>query len=319
MEIPTKKINIVFIGTPKFAVPAFLELMTCQEIKISAVITQPDKPVGRKQILQAPAVKIAAQEHHLPIYQPIKIIKLEDELRRLQSDIILVIAYDQLIPPSILNLPRLGCINVHGSLLPKYRGAACIPHSIINGDQKTGITIMKMDQGLDTGPIIKQEIVEISDDETSGSLLAKLALLAARTLPQTIINYVSGQLVPQPQDESQAVKVTKINQDDARINWQQSAQQIDRLIRAMQPWPVAWSTWNQKKVKILETKLISFPTLKIVFDSKPGKLFYLDGELAVLCGQDALLIKKLQLEGKKKVTADEFIRGHRHLIGSILV
>ncbi|MFH0923366.1 MAG: methionyl-tRNA formyltransferase [Candidatus Falkowbacteria bacterium] len=237
-------------------------------------------------------------------------------------DITVVVAYAQLIPKEILSIPQYGCINVHGSLLPKYRGAAVIQAPILNGDKETGITVMKMDAGLDTGPILSQAKIAIRQTDNSGILYDKLSAIGADLLIKTLKKYINGEIKPILQDEKKASYVGMLKKKDGKINWQKPAEEIERFIRAMTPWPSAFSeigcrmsdVGNCLILKILET---AYKPLEIN-KYKIGELFLHGNELAVQCGKDALIIKKLQLAGKKAMDAEEFLRGHNDFVGSIL-
>jgi methionyl-tRNA formyltransferase len=308
------KIKTIFIGTPDFAVPSLRALIKDEDFDVVAVITQPDKRVGRKQILTPPPVKVEAQKHNIVIHQPEKIFNLKYLILNLNPDIIIVIAYAQIIPESILEIPKYGVINIHGSLLPKYRGASCIQAAILNGDEKTGITIMKMDKTLDTGPILAQTEIGIALDDTAGSLYAKLSELGASILTSTLKKYIAGEIKPQPQDNSSASYVGLLKKEDGKIDWKKSAEEIEKHIRAMNPWPSAFAKIKNKNLKIIEAE----NNILKINKHKIGELFLDNNKLAIQCGQDALIIKKLQLEGKKEMVTEEFLRGHKDLIGMLL-
>lgn len=317
------KIKTIFIGTPDFAVPSLRALIKDGDFDIIAAITQPDKKVGRKQILTPPPVKIEALKHNIPVAQPPKIINYQLQISELNPDIIIVIAYAQIIPESILKIPKYGIINIHGSLLPKYRGASCVQAAILNGDEKTGITIMKMDKTLDTGPILTQTEIGITPDDTTGSLYAKLSELGAEILAPALKKYIAEEIKPQAQNNAQASYVGLLKKQDGKIDWKKTAEEIEKFMRAMSPWPCAYAKIKNKKSKIKNI----FLTLKIIeAENEPlkinkykiGELFLYENKLAVQCGTDALIIKKLQLEGKKEMAAEEFLRGNKNLIGETL-
>ena len=315
----TKKIKMIFAGTPDFAVPGFKALLADKNFKIAAVITQSDKKIGRHQILTPSAIKIAAQKNKIPVWQPNKIIDIKEKIAETKPDIAVLIAYGQIIPAKILNIPAYGWVNVHGSLLPKYRGAACIQAPILAGDKKTGITIIKMETGLDTGPILKQTEIKISPGETTETLHNKLAALGAAILLDTIKNYIKGKIKPKPQDNSRASYVKMIKKEDGKINWQKEAKEIEQMIRALNPWPGTFTEYKMKKArnKILKVLEVEHEPLKINKYQR-GKIFLRKGQLAIQCGQDALIIKKLQPADKKAITAKEFLSGYSNLIGNIL-
>lgn len=307
------KIKTIFIGTPEFAVPALRSLLKNDLFDVCLVITQPDKKVGRKQILTPPPIKNIALEKNIVLMQPEKIKNIIDEIADFKPDLIVVAAYAQIIPESILNIPKYGCINIHGSLLPKYRGAACIPAAIINGDVKTGITIMKMDKGLDTGPILAQSSISINNDDTGTTLYSKLSDLGAELLIPTIKDYIDGKIKPQAQDDSMSSYVGILKKEDGKIDWSLDAQRIERFIRAMLPWPKAWTTWSEKKLTIILSN-----SIEIDINYKIGEVALFDNQLAVKCGNGLLIIDQLQLEGKNAMNAKDFLAGNNKIIGSIL-
>lgn len=314
MNPDNKKIRTIFIGTPDFGILSLKELIKDNQFDVVAVITQPDMHVGRKQILTPPPVKEVAQNYSLPVLQPKNISKITKDIKKLRPDLIVVIAYVQIIPEKILKIPKFGCINLHASLLPKYRGAAVIQAPILNGDKETGITIMKLDKGLDTGPILAQAVLNIKPNETAGTLYDKLSQLGSEQLITTLKKYIAGRIKPREQDESRAGYIGQIKKKDGLIDWSREAVEIERKIRAMTPWPSAWAYWNNKMIKILQVQQKSLE----INSYKPGKTFLYNGGLAVQCGKDALIIKKLQLEGKKEMTSEEFSRGQKDFIGTVL-
>lgn len=312
------KTRIVFAGTPLFAVPIMEALIAGRTNEITAIITQPDKPAGRKQIITPPPVKVAALKHQLPVWQPDRIADISSLIKGQKTDLIVVVAYAQIIPADILSLPRYGCINIHGSLLPRYRGAACVQAALLNGDPSTGITFIKMDAGLDTGDIIAQKIIDISDDDTAGTLSEKLSQLAAKNINAVISGYISGELISRPQESEGVSYYKQLSKKDGTINWSDKSELIERHVRAMNPWPAAASkiqiNGNLQSLRILETKKIMEPATH----HKIGKLFNYNGELAIQCGAGALILKKIQIEGKKEITGQQFLSGYSHLVGAIL-
>lgn len=309
-----KKHRIIFCGTPQFAVPSLKALLTDSRCEVVGVITQPDMPAGRNLTLTAPPVKALAQSYNIPIFQPLKISQIFDTLRDMQPDVIVVVAYAQIIPTSILELPSFGCINVHGSLLPRYRGASVLQAPIMNGDKETGVTIMKMDATLDTGPLLRQASYKIKPSETADSLGEKLSQLGAELLPDTITYYLEGNIAPQAQNNEQATYVKKLDKKDGIIDWTKSAVEIERFVRAMTSWPSGWTWVSGKQLKILEID----PTIINLDTYKPGKTFIYNSNLAVQCGSQALIITRLQLEGKKAMTSQEFMRGYKEFVGTVL-
>ncbi|HTW96735.1 MAG TPA: methionyl-tRNA formyltransferase, partial [Candidatus Methylomirabilis sp.] len=322
------KLKIIFAGTPDFAVPVFKALLADADFEIAAVITQEDKPVGRKQTLTPPPVKVVAQEFNLKIFQPDKIKNIKDEIAALKPDFIVVVAYGQIIPQNILDIPKYGCVNVHASLLPRWRGAAVIQAPILAGDAETGVTIMKMDAGLDTGPIIAQMKINILKNETAETLHDELAKLGAQMLPETLKSFARSEMELKKQDDKLATYARRLTKEDGKIDWTKSAAEIERMVRAYAPWPGAFGQTKDKRacprtrdaareelriVKILEVENTILPINKF----KIGEIFLVDGELTVQCGEGALVINKLQLEGGKPMSAEEFLRGHADFVGTI--
>lgn len=309
-----KKIKTIFMGTPDFAVPGFKALLDDDSFEIIMAITQPDKKIGRRHVLSSPPIKIIALKNNIPILQPKKITTIYNDLHALSPDLIVDIAYSQILPKNILNLPKYGAINVHASLLPKYRGAACIQAAILSGDKESGISIMKMDSGLDTGPIIKQEKVLISSNDTGASLFEKLSALSAKILPSSIKNYINSGLITHKQTGAKSY-APQLKKEDGLINWSDSAEKIERFVRAMSPWPGAF-TFSKNKLRI---KILSVEKNPIKLNDYPcGTLFYDDKKLLVQCGQYALVIKTLQPAGKKVLSANDFRQGYKNLLNSIL-
>lgn len=309
MEIidKNKKIRTIFMGTPEFSLPGLARLCEDKDFEIIGVFTQPDKPVGRAQILTPPPVKKFAEKNNLKIFQPLK-IKLELEtIKNLQPDLVVVIAYGKIIPPEILSIPKYGFVNVHASLLPKYRGAACLNAPILNGDSETGVTIMQMEAGLDTGPILRQAKIELNGGETLENVHDKLSLLGAEILMPTLHDFIAGKIIPQIQDESRASYIKTLKKEDGKIDWTKTAIEIERMVRAYNPWPGTHARSDNKIIKIIsvDSKILKINSYKI------GESFLEDGRLAIQCGQDSLYILKLQLEGKKIMTSEEFLRGHK--------
>lgn len=309
-----KKHRLVFCGTPTLALPTLKALITDERFNVVAVVSQPDMPAGRSHTLTAPPVKQLAQSYSIPVLQPGKIIQIQDELRQLEPEVIVVMAYAQIIPPAILQLPPQGCVNVHLSLLPKYRGASVLQAPIMNGEADSGITIMVMDEKLDTGPLLSQTPYHITATETADSLGTALADLGARSLPDTLVKYLEGRIVPQAQDNELASYVGRLEKKDGILDWTKSAIEIERFVRAMTSWPSAWTWINGKQLKILEVDQ-AFIDLNTY---KPGKTFVYNSNLAVQCGQQALIIRRLQLEGKKAMSSEEFMRGYKDFVGAVL-
>lgn len=302
------------MGTAAFGLPAFNALAKNSDFEIVLAITQPDKPTGRKQIIASSPIKIAAEKNNITVLQPEYIIDIREKITMLKPDLIVVAAYAQIIPGEILNLPKYGCVNLHASLLPKYRGSAIIQAAILNGDKQTGLTIIKMDEKLDTGPILSQIAIDISDEDTAGTLCDKLSDAGADFTVETIKKYINNKIEPKPQDNSQANFIKTLGKADGLINWQKHADEIEKFIRAMNPWPMAWTWWNGKQVKIISAQKNTIE----INSYKPGKTFKYNNGLAVQCGKDALIIKNIQLEGKNALPSKEFLKGQQNFIGSVL-
>ena len=312
-----REIKIVFMGTPLFGA-IILKKLSDTPYRPFLVITSPNKPKGRKQVLTLPAVKLAAKEKNIKIIQPLKIKDSKSEIISLKPDLGVVAAYGKILPKEILDIPKYGFLNVHPSLLPCWRGASPIQYTILNGDEKTGISIIKMTEGMDEGPIVEMSKSKCQMSNINAKeLTKKLAELGGDLLAETIPRWVSGKITPQPQNDSEATYTKIIKKEDGRINWQNSAESIERKIRAFYPWPGAFSFWNKKRIKITEGKV-----LKLAENSSlpiPGKVFLGSNKKpAVLAGKDALIIEKIQLEGKKEMSSKEFLRGHGDFIGSIM-
>lgn len=316
-----KKIRTIFMGTPEFGARALEALINSDFFDIIAVVTQPDKKVGRGLALATSAIKKVAQKYQLKIYQPERIRNEATLITELEPDLIVVSAYGQIIPTSILNIPRYGCINIHGSLLPKYRGAACLQAPILDGEKYSGVTIMKMDEGLDTGPILAKKKIKLTKEENASSLHDKLAELGAKLLIETLKKYIRGRLKPKKQNSKYASYVKILKKEDGHINWHHSAEEIERLIRAFNPWPGAYSYLSDEGLKInsvLFKILAARPKPLKINKYRVGQLFLYESALAVQCGQNALVIIKLQLEGRKVMEVDSFLRGNQNIIGNIL-
>ena len=307
-------LKIVFMGTPDFAVPCLKTLN--ENYEVIAVITQPDRPKGRGQKLTPSPIKEYALEHNLTVLQPekIKTLETEEQLKKLAPDLIVVVAFGQILSKAILDIPQLGCINVHASLLPKYRGAAPIHWSIINGETKTGITTMYMDVGLDTGDMILKEEVSISAKMNTGELHDTLMNIGAKTLLQTIKQIAEGSVVRNKQNDAEASYAPLLTKELERINWLLPAQEIYNLVRGLNPWPVAFSIFKGKKLKIWQTKVIDNVTIGEI-----GTVLSLtETGFTVQTGKGILEILELQPESKRKMTAKDFVCGNQIAINDKL-
>ena len=322
--------RIVFMGTPDFAV-AVLNAIAAAGHEIAACVTQEDKPVGRRAVLTAPAVKRRAQELGIPVLQPKKLREegFLEQLREIAPDVIVVAAYGRIIPPDILSLPPHGCLNVHASLLPKYRGAAPIQWALIDGEQVTGVTIMQMDEGLDTGDMLAKREVAIDAQETGGSLFDKLAKAGGELLAEMLVRIEKeGSVTGEPQEaESPTAYARMIRKEDGRIDWTMSAEEIERRVRAFDPWPGAWTTWNGKTVKVWKAQR-GHSTLQPSSGEKKGQTAHGRGaaeifapdaaSLFVNTGEGELELLEIQLEGKKRMAVPEFLKGNHMEPGTVL-
>ena len=307
------KLKTIFMGTPDFAVPC-LEVLQAKT-EVLAVITQPDRPKGRGHNLQASPVKQKALEYHLPVLQPEK-IKTEEftaELERLQPDLIVVVAFGQILSQRILDIPPLGCVNVHASLLPRYRGAAPIHWSIINGEKETGVTTMLMDAGLDTGDMLLKDKVTITEEMTTEELHDQLMAMGGRLLAETIDGLVNGTITPEKQDDSISNYAGMLNKETGHIDWSKSAVEIHNLIRGLNSWPVAWSMKDGKNYKFWRTKVENRNS-----DKAPGTVVELrKNSFCIATGEGLLEVLEIQPPSKKRMSAGDLLRGHGVAVGDI--
>ncbi|MBW6519706.1 MAG: methionyl-tRNA formyltransferase [Desulfoarculaceae bacterium] len=300
-------LRIIFMGTPDFAVPALHKLLAGPD-EIVAVITQPDRPKGRGKKLSPPPVKVAAELAGIPVLQPTRLRTAEftDTLKSYRPDLIIVAAYGRMLPDSILELPRLGCINIHGSLLPRHRGAAPIQWAVIKGDQQAGITIMQMDAGMDTGDILLQAAIPVSTDETAGSLFTKLAELGGSTLMQALDLPRLDKLSRTRQDHSLATAAPPLTKEDGCLDWNQPAAKLHCLIRGLDPWPGAYSFVNGHRFRFFAPEIVHKESRQAA-----GTLLLADTQgLLITTARDCLLIKEIQPEGKKRMTVEAYLCGH---------
>ena len=322
--------NLIFMGSPQFAVPTLETL--ARDHHVLAVFTQPDKPAGRGRQLAAVPIKHWAQAHGLAIYQPNSLRKEPQAigtLRELKPEVIVVAAYGLILPQAVLDVPPFGCLNVHGSILPRHRGAAPIPAAILAGDAETGITIMKMDAGLDTGPLLSVAREPIRPDDTTASLGERLSLVGAQLMADTLPKYLRGEIVPLPQPEEGATYSPKIEKANAQIDWSKPAVEIERMMRAYTPWPGTFTFWNGQIVKILraardemqshgEASPETTPRGRFA-EGRAGEVVKLsDGSIGVVTGEGTLILKEIQLAGRKALKAEDFVRGQPKFIGAVL-
>ena len=302
-----KTFRILFMGTPDFAVPVLTNLLAGPD-QVVAVVTQPDREKGRGKKLSPPPVKTAAMQAGIPVLQPTKIKTQEfrDTLAAFRPDLSVVVAYGRILPPSLLELPPLGCINVHGSLLPKYRGAAPIQWAVINGETEVGVTVMRMDAGMDTGDILLPASLSPDPEETAGSLFTKLADLGAATLRQALDLLRQDKLPPIPQDHSQATTAPMLTKEHGLIDWNLPAAELHCRVRGLDPWPTAYSFLAGKRFRFFAPKVVSFKE-----GPPPGTLLRAEKKgLLIATGQDALLLREIQPEGGKRMPVEAFICGH---------
>lgn len=308
--------RIVFMGTPDFAVPC-LKVLIEQKHDIAAVVTQPDRAKGRGKKLAPPPVKVLAEEAGIPVYQPerIKTPEFTELLRSLKPDAIIVVAFGQILSKEILDIPPQGCINVHASLLPKYRGAAPINWCIINGEKVTGVTTMYMDVGLDTGDMIIKKETAIGDNETAGELHDRLMELGVQVLSETMELIAAGNAPRTPQDDAEATYAPIMTKALGRIDWSKPAEEIRNLIRGTYPWPGAFTTYNSKVFKVFSAELLD----PGIISSKPGTIARVEKDRIVVdCGSGRLAITELQFENEKRMSVEAYLRGHEIETGAVL-
>lgn len=296
--------RVIFMGTPDFAVPSLQKLIDRGD-DICAVFTQPDKPKGRGHKLQAPPVKELALQHNIPVYQPqtLRDETVQEQICGLAPEAIIVAAYGKLLPKAVLDTPKLGCINVHGSLLPKYRGAAPIQWSVINGDKTAGVTTMYMGEGMDTGDMLLKAETPVGEEETAGELFDRLMLLGAELLGETLDKLEKGELERVPQNEAEATHAPMLSKELSKIDWNRSAKEIHNLIRGLNPWPCAFSMLDGKRIKLLASRIVDG-------SGAAGTLTVINGDLAVFCGKGAILLTELQTENGKRMSGKEYLLGH---------
>ena len=314
MQSPLK---IIFAGTPHFAAE-HLDALIQGPHDVVAVYTKPDSPAGRGKKLQASAVKQLAEQHQIPVYQPASLRnkQSQQELAAIDADIMVVVAYGLILPTEVLETPRLGCINVHGSLLPRWRGAAPIQRSIWAGDAETGVTIMQMDEGLDTGPMLYKASLTLDADETSASLYDRLAALGPQALLTALDKLAAGQLTPEVQDDSLANYAEKLSKAEAQLDWQQPAAALERCIRAFNPWPVAYMTLGDSNIKVWRAEVCDIPA-----GAAPGTIVQADKlGIVVATAEQGLRITNLQFPGKKAMNAADVLNSRKELfeVGNIL-
>ena len=314
MSVPPWR--IIFFGTPSFALPALQSLLKGPD-EVVGVVTQPDREKGRGRKIVTSPVKELAFRHGLPVLQPEKVKEevFQEEMRGLQPDLFVVVAYGQIFPKSLLDIPKRGAVNVHASLLPRYRGAAPIARAILEGEEVTGVTTMAMDEGMDTGDILLQAEVPIGTEVTCEILHDRLAAVGAQLLTKTLEKMKAGEIRPVPQDHSKATYAPPLKKEDGHIRWEKEATEIDRQIRALNPWPGAFTKWGDRLLKVLRGKI-----RERVLSGRPGEVVWVGVDfIQVETGKDSYLIEEIQLEGKRKMTLREFLSGHSISVGTVFV
>jgi methionyl-tRNA formyltransferase len=301
--------RVIFMGSPKFALPTLHQLAS--HYHVVGVVTQPDRPAGRGRKLEPPAVKLLALDLQLPIIQPLRLKELDamTQLQAWQSDLIVVAAFGQILRPNVLDLPRFGCINIHASLLPRWRGTSPIQAAILNGDYQTGVTIMRMDVGLDTGPIISQRSIDIEPEDTAGTLSEKLAILGAQLLVETLPGYLAGVIQPHSQDETSVTKTSLLNKEDGQLNFTMPAEFLARQVRAFFPWPGTYFTMNNEVIKVLRAHAVEQISIRAGQPLVHGKF------PAIGTPTGLLVLDIVQPPGKKSMPGDAFLRGNHQWAG----
>jgi methionyl-tRNA formyltransferase len=314
-------LRLVFMGSPEFAVPP-LQLLVLNGHQVAAIYTRPDKPAGRGRVLVAPPIKEAALSWNLPVIQVPGFKKPEavEQLARFKPEAIVVAAFGQILPQAVLDIPCYGCINIHPSLLPKYRGPSPVAATILAGDEMAGVSVMRLDAGMDTGPVFSQAQVPVLSHDTAGALTARLFQIGARMLLEVLALLPGGKLMPEPQNAAEASYSREILKEEGRIDWKLKTLDIWRRIRAYQPWPEAYTAWQGKQLKIVE----ALP-LETRDNPEPGRVISLPPTLGaataafgIETGDGVLSILKVQIQGKRAMSAEEFPRGQRDFIGSVL-
>lgn len=322
-------LRVIYMGTPQFAVPALAMLVEGaapgkilpEGYEVVTVVTRPDKSAGRGHGVAYSPVKKWALEHTIPVWQPGSFKKAENSeaLAAYHADLYIVAAFGQILPQKVLDQPRYGTLNIHASLLPRHRGPDPIADAIVQGDRETGVSIMLLDAGIDTGPVLYKKSLPLTGEETTGTLTMQLADLGAEALRETLPLWIAGEITPQPQDNDTATHTRMLNKEDGIINWQRPAAVIARKVRAYQPWPGAFTHWKGKLLKILTARPLS---VELPEGTVPGIVAVRDDAghkvLSVATGSGVLLVKQLQLEGKKALSADEFLRGYAQIAGDVL-
>ncbi|HVB25899.1 MAG TPA: methionyl-tRNA formyltransferase [Ktedonobacteraceae bacterium] len=322
-------LRMIYMGTPQFAVPALEALIHGSApgkvlpagYEIVTVVTRPDKPVGRGQDIVYSPVKQAARAHGIPVWQPGSFKRPENSeaLAAYHADLYIVAAFGQILPQAVLDQPRFGTLNIHASLLPRYRGVSPISEAILQDDSETGVTIMLLDAGVDTGPLLLKRNISIDENDTTGNLTAKLAALGADALAEVLPHWIAGEITPEPQDELQVTHTHMLRKEDGAITWQRPAAVLARMVRAYNPWPGAYTHWRGKLLKIVSAHALTLePDAHVV----PGTVSVREEAghtvLAIVTGAGYLIVQQVQLEGKRAMSAEEFLRGYPQISASVL-
>ncbi len=307
--------RIVFMGTPEFAVPS-LERLILNQYQVVTVYTQPDRPAGRGRTMVSPPMKEVALRLGLPVLQPVNLKSVEEvsRLAELKPDVIVVAAFAQILPKAVLDIPAYGCINIHPSLLPRHRGASPVVAAILAGDEFTGVSIMLLEAGMDTGPVLSRAAISVTPWDNTGSLTGKMSLIAASLLQETLIGWLRHEIVPQPQNDAEATYFARVTKVEGEIDWSLPAVEIWRRVRAFNPWPGSYTRWRGRQLKIIEV-------VPVTGESEAGRVLALPGPEAmpgVGTGDGILGLLRVQLEGKREMSAADFLMGQRDFIGAIL-
>jgi methionyl-tRNA formyltransferase len=310
-----EKIKIIFIGTDDIGAPLLEALNKDKRFKVALVITQVDKPAGRKMQLTAPPIKSKANELGLDVYQPYNINDADSlkKIKNAKADMIVLMAYGQILKKEILEMPVHGCINIHASILPKYRGASPIQQSLLRGDNETGISIMRMEEKMDTGPVFAMETIKLKDDDNAETLHKKLADLTASATPDILYEIANDELAPKPQDDEKATYCQKIHKTDGNLNWNETAKNLEAKVRAFAGWPGTFTFFNGSRIKILSAEAREYNE-----EGPDGTVVRQGNDIMVTARRGALLLKQIQMEGKNPQPVNEFIKGHPDFVGSVL-
>jgi methionyl-tRNA formyltransferase len=313
------KTKIIFMGTSLFA-KEILTGLTEEGYGLAAIVTQPDKKTGREQKIKASPIKEVATMHNIPVFQPEKLDeKMASEIRGINPDFIVVAAYGKILPEKFLGIPKYGCINVHASLLPKYRGPSPIQNALIKGENETGITLIKMDAGIDTGDILSQKSIGVETDDTGATLSQKLSILGKELIIETIPLILEGKVSPQKQNEEEATFCQLIEREDGHIFWNEESEVIYNKYRALCPWPGVFTFWKEaEKMQRLKLCRITNADADEIEKYQIGEVFELNGRIGIQTAKGLIILEEIQLEGKSPIAPQEFIKGHPEFIGSIL-